>query len=452
MPQSAAEYLAERFEEVPPMDYYKELFPIGTLEKKGEKKPGEYCAIAIELGNETARRVQITDGLEELPALIDSEEFVMMAPVLFAGRRATKTNARFLQALIFDLDCIREDTEGNLVGMEDLLYQTSISKKDPYNRLPKPTFIIASSYRNLHIVYLLEKPLAMYSNVVDQIRAFRKAFVPKLWSSYISDSYKTPQYESSPVQAFRLCGSNSKDGKTKVRCFRTGPRISIEELNSYVEEEAQIRAIHYRSNLRLDEAKELYPEWYQRRIEQGLPPHTWQAPHKTYEWFIQQLPKIEVGHRYHYLYCLASFGIKCGIDKETVEADVMFARKELDRISPAHNPLTMRDAKNALQGYRPENRYLKRETIAKLCGITIPAAKRNGRKREVHLKLMRARKKSLIEVGELSAIGGRPSKSELVITEYLKNTEQSISAVARNAGVDVKTARKWIKEYRAKEG
>lgn len=442
MPQSAAEYLAERFEEVPPIDYYKELFPIGTLEKKGEQKTGEYCAIAIEINDDKARRIQITDGLEELPPLIDSKDFVMLSPVLFAGRRATKENARFLQALIFDLDCIRKDSNGNLVGLEDLLYQTSISKKDPYNRLPKPTFIIASSYRNLHIVYLLEKPLAMYSNVVDQIRAFRKAFVPKLWSSYISDSYKSPQYESSPVQAFRLCGSNSKDGKTKVRCFRTGPRVSIEMLNSYVEEEAQIRAIHYRSNLRLEEAKELYPEWYQRRIEQGLPPHTWQAPQKTYEWFMRQLPKIEVGHRYHFLYCLASFGIKCGIDKETVEADIMFARAELDKISPAHNPLTMRDARNALQGYRPENRYLKREAIAKLCGLKIEPAKRNYRKQSLHLKLARSNLAILNEENG-KALQGCPSKEKLVLEFAKEHPDYSNRKIAKELGISKDTVNKY---------
>lgn len=113
-----------------------------------------------------------------------------------------------------------------------------------------------------------------------------------------------------------------------------------------------------------------------------------------------------------------------------------------------HNHFTYDDALKAISSYdTPHYIFMRRATIERLSGIPIPANKRNGMKRNVHLKLMRDRKKSLIEVGQLSAIGGRPSKSELVIAEYLLNPSLSISAIARNAGVDIKTARRWVRAY-----
>lgn len=448
MADSSFEYLAKRFEEVAPMDYYREVFPIGSLEKKGEYKQGEYCGIAITISDEgKAWRTHITDSLEQLPSLIDGEEFTMMAPISYAGKRATVENARWLYALEFDLDFIRLSKNGVLVGMDDLLYQTSISEPDPFNRLPRPTYIIASSERNLHIVYLLEKPLAMYANVANQIRQFRKAFIPKLWDSYITDSCDSPQYEISPVQAFRLCGSRSKDKHSKVRCFRTGERISIETMNNYVPQDSQIASIQYKSNCTIEEAKELFPDWYERRIVQKLPARTWQAHRGLYDWWKRRLPEVKVGHRYHYLMCLCSYAVKCGISQEELTRDVMEHRQILDRISPPDNPLTVSDAMKALQSATEVSRYMKRETASKLSGLEIKPSKRNGRTKEQHMKYLNGMNAVRRSMGEEFATG-RPTKKDLVFGYLREHPSASVGEIALALGISRNTARKWARTWR----
>ena len=447
MAQSVAEFLANSFPEVSPMDYYRELFPIGSLEKQGQQIDGVtglYCPIAIQINDEgKARRVHITDGLPQLPSLIESDEFAMLAPVAFAGKRASKENARLLFALEFDLDFVREDEKGEPIGLHDLLYQTSIIKEDPFNRLPKPTYLIASSYRNLHVVYLLEEPLPMYSTVMDEIRNYRKAFIPKLWDSWICTAYETPQYETSPVQAFRLCGSKSKDKSSKVRCFRVGDKVSIEYMNSYVDEQSQIKSVYGKSTYTKEQAKELFPEWYERRIEHKAPAYSWIAHKGLYEWWKRRVNEVKVGHRYHYLLCMACYSVKCGIDKDQLVSDVMNARKQLDRLSPPNNPLTISDAMNAIQGATEAARYATRETISKWSGLKIEPSKRNGRTKDQHMKYLNGMNAVKRSIGE-NLGAGRPSKQALVI-EYKKNhPEASIREIAKALGVSKTTVHKWI--------
>lgn len=447
MAESSFEFLAKRFDEVDPMDYYREIFPQGSLEKQGEYKQGEYCGIAITINEDgKAWRTHVTDGLEQLPGLIDGEEFTMLAPVSFAGKRATIENARWLHALEFDLDFIRIKND-SLVGMEDLLYQTSISQPDPFNRLPRPTFIIASSERNLHIVYLLEKPLAMYENVIPQIRKFRKAFIPKLWSSYITDASNSPQYETSPVQAFRLCGSRSKDKHSKVRCFRTGGRVSIETMNNYVPQDSQIANIKYKTKYTKEQAKELFPEWYEKRVIQKLPVRAWQAHRGLYDWWKRRVYEVECGHRYHYLMCLCSYKVKCGISQDELTKDVMECRRIMDRISPPDNPLTINDAMKALQSATEVSRYMKRETISKLSGLEIQTHKRNGRTLEQHLKLVNGINALKRSMGE-SLGAGRPSKKDLVFDYMFEHPDASAREIARDLGINKDTACKWARAWR----
>ena len=446
MVASAAEFLASRFDEVAPMDYYREVFPAGSLEEQGNYEDGMYCGIAITINDDgKAWRTHVTDGLEQLPALIEGEEFTMMAPLAFAGKQASKDNARWLFALEFDLDFIRKDKQDEMRGMVDLLYQTSISEPDPYNRLPRPTYIIASSARNLHIVYLLDKPIAMYKNVVKEVRAYRREFIPKLWSSYITEASKKPQYEISPVQAFRLVGSKSKDGKDKVRCFRTGGKVSVETMNQYVSDSARIKSLTYKGSYTLKQAKELFPDWYERRVEKKMPPNSWQCHRGLYDWWKMRMPEVEVGHRYHYLLCLAAYSVKCGISKEELTKDVMERRREMDRLSPPNNPLTMNDAIKALQSATELARYMRRDTISKLSGLEIEQRPRNYRKRAEHLKLLNITNAGRRSIGEEFATG-RPTKKDLVLSYKKEHPAATQRQIAAALGVSPTTVNKWLKQ------
>ena len=69
------EYLAARFPEVAAPEFYRELFPSGSLEKRGEYVEGKYCAIAVRVGEDRAYRYSITDDLETVSELIRTDDF-----------------------------------------------------------------------------------------------------------------------------------------------------------------------------------------------------------------------------------------------------------------------------------------------------------------------------------------------------------------------------------------
>lgn len=69
------EYLAARFPEVAAPEFYRELFPARKLEKRGEYVEGKYCAIAVRVGEDRAYRYSITDDLETINDLIQTDDF-----------------------------------------------------------------------------------------------------------------------------------------------------------------------------------------------------------------------------------------------------------------------------------------------------------------------------------------------------------------------------------------
>lgn len=448
---TAAERLAQLFPEVEPMAYYRQLFPSELMEEAGQQVEGLYTAIAISVfenskGEAKAQRCQITKGLPQLPGLIEGKRFSMTAPVLFAGRRAANANARYLTALEFDLDYLRVD-KGELQGIEDFLYQTSLTTEDPFNRLPTPTYVIASSERNLHVVYLLDEPLPLYKFTLDSVRNYRRGFIPKLWNSWITEQNKKPQFETSPVQAFRLVGSKTKQGNAKVRCFQTGARVSVDYMNNY----SPNKILTVKSELTLEQAKELYPEWYEYRIVKGLPKRTWECPKGLYDWWLDQLPNIEVGHRYHFMLCLAAYAQKCGVSHEQLKKDMAFCREELDKISPPNNPLLVSDMEKALQAHQERFRTLPRAKISELSGLEIPQAKRNYRPQTQHMLYLNGMNAVKRSMGEEFATG-RPNKAEEVKQYILDHLQDNVSKLARGCGVSRPTIYKYLKELKDDQG
>lgn len=160
------------------------------------------------------------------------------------------------------------------------------------------------------------------------------------------------------------------------------------------------------------------------------------------------MPEIEVGHRYFYLLCMASFAVKCGISEEELLEDMAQARRVLDMISPEDNPLTLSDMAKAAQAYQEKYRRLTRATISRLCGIEIQASKRNGRTLESHLIYLHGITNVRRSLGE--QIGGSQSRKKDVLSYFQDNPKASITQAARDLGTSRNTVRKWIQVLMAR--
>lgn len=120
------DYLDNACEELDPKEFYREIFPYGELEDRGIQEVGKYNAIAVELlpeeerakSGSNARRYILTNDFFILDKLLESENFIIISPISYAGKSRQANNARYIYALAVDLDGI--DSVSNLV---DLFHQ-----------------------------------------------------------------------------------------------------------------------------------------------------------------------------------------------------------------------------------------------------------------------------------------------------------------------------------------
>ena len=91
------EHLEKFLEPVTPFEFYREIFPVGSFERKGhfEDEKGNGIAVTVPKtagialgieGDGKARRYTITDELSELSEVFDTD-FTIMSPLSYFGRR-----------------------------------------------------------------------------------------------------------------------------------------------------------------------------------------------------------------------------------------------------------------------------------------------------------------------------------------------------------------------------
>ena len=402
LPKWATELAEKGYKGVCAVDFYSDIFGDDLEEERlpDDYKRGEYAGIAIEKVKKTddkgnlvldnknrpryiGRRYTITKGNMKLYNLIDSSDnFCMIAPISYAGRVRKNDNARYMYALCIEVDHIKPKT-----GLQELIY----SWVRDFLAVPEPTYIVCSG-AGLHLYFVFERPIPLWRNVFEQLTEVKKYFTPILWSQYISLASDAIQYESIN-QPFRCVGTRTKAGSYAL-AFKVGKKITIEQLNSFLPKELKLNCV-YKSKHTLDEAKRLYPEWYQRRIEQGQERGCYNR-HKPiyYNWIDKILKGAVVGKRYNCLENLCSLAVQCNIEPEQVEADCRRIAEHFERLTNSEdNHFTEYDVLCALKTYHTasEQAYRRKiEYIAKKTGIPLTPNKRNGRKQIVHLMGTRA--------------------------------------------------------------
>ncbi len=176
------ELLRERFEQVTPVEFYRDVFPEGSLGERGNReirRPNLIFTMTEgslgERGNREIRRPNLIftmteqqkdrhyafntivfDDLKELEAA-QGAEFAVTSPVSYRGRNRTAANAHHLWGFCIDLDGVGMDQ------LRDLLFQSQNGV------LPEPTYLVNSGH-GFHVYYLLEEPIPMRSSVPDPER------------------------------------------------------------------------------------------------------------------------------------------------------------------------------------------------------------------------------------------------------------------------------------------
>ncbi|WP_415331655.1 hypothetical protein [Clostridium perfringens] len=437
-------YLYTYYDEIEPKEFYREIFGEGELQEKGVYAKGKYNGIIVEVTKEKLQdgrnkilRHTVTDDLDKIDEVIERDNFCLMSPISYIGKTRNSDNARALYALTIDLDGLIIKNGDDPTGLKTLFHQI-----ENIDRIPMPTYIVSSG-TGLHLYYVFEKPIMLFPNVVKQLQVYKRELTRIVWQGYITKLEDNVQYESL-FQGFRVVGTVTKKGE-RARAFQTGNRVTMEYMNEFVDEEFKADDFVYKSNLTLEQAKEKYPNWYEKRIVKKLPKGTWICKKELYEWWKNKIIKqAKTGHRYYCMMMLAVYARKAGIELEELEKDAFMFMEKFDKLpSSEENPFTEKDVIDALQAY--DDRYMTYpiNSISYLTDIHIEKNRRNYRKREQHIKIMNAIRDIEYPDGEWRNKEGRPSK-EQIVKEYRKNNPNGKKAdCIRATGLDKKTVYKW---------
>lgn len=434
--------LSEQFREVECMDFYRDVFPLGSFEEKGIYEKGKYNGVAVSIhpGDDLVKRFLITDDLQELKQLMGTNDFCLMSPISYVGRSRKSANARFMYALAIDLD-----------GMETMknweFFMEQINRGHEMLSfvwgIPRPTYLISSG-TGIHIYYVFEKQIPMFRNIVEQLEVLKRRLTWQAWTQGSSVLHDNVQYESL-FQGFRVVGTITKTG-TRCRAFKVGKKVTVEYLNRFVPEDYRVKSMVYQSDLRLDKAKELYPEWYQRRVVEGRPKQTWVCKKDLYNWWIRKLTVgAEQGHRYWCIMTLATYAKKCNVPRKELEKDAFGL---IPLMNTRGDAFTEDDVLHALEAYDDSYITYPIDTIVRRTGILIEKNKRNGRKQEAHMKILNnTRKFRRDDLGEAEyKNNGRPKgtdKREVVKNWRRNNPDGKKIDCERETGLSRPTVLKW---------
>ena len=432
--------LEQSYKEVNYKDFYRDVFPLGSLEEKGVYEVGKYNAIAraIKVGDNKTKRYIVTDDLDVLDKLVECDDFCIIRPISFIGKSAKSDNARFMYAMAIDLDGIKSKK-----NFDFLIHQIS----NGHNMLsvvwglPKPTYLVSSG-TGIHLYYVFEKPIPLFKNVVKGLERLKKRLTWQAWTQGASVLSDNVQYESL-FQGFRMVGTVTKNGG-RCRAFKVGNKVTIEYLNKYVPEEYQVETIVYQSKLTLKVAKELYPEWYKKRIINKQLRGSWVCKKDLYDWWIRTLKEgATEGHRYWCIMTLCTYAKKCGVSREVLEKDAYGLIPFMNSLGSA---FTEDDVLHALQAYDDSYITYPIKTIEERTDIKIERNKRNGRKQKQHLERARAVQEIDYPNGEWRNQEGRPKGSgkRNIVKEWRDNNPDGKKIdCERETGLSRHTILKW---------
>lgn len=445
------DYLSSQYETVNGYEFYKDLFP--NNENVGEMNTDFSQPNAVYLyqdekdeGSERTfrRRIMLKDIWEEdYMEFVEGNPMTLCSGLTYRGRKNQLENAQQMNALIFDLDS---------VGIKELntLFKRFDENPEWIRTLPRPTYVSISG-SGLHLYYFLEESIDLFPNIKDQFRELKHILTFRLWEYRETTKEENIQYQGIN-QGFRMIGSLNKKYGLPVVAFKTGERVSVDYLNSYVHDENKRVDVQERffTEYTLEEAQIKFPEWYQKVIIEGNKKRkNWTVNRALYDWWKKKIPEIKGGHRYYFLMVLVIYGVKCNIPKKEVEKDLYELYEIVKKVQHEHE-LTLEDVEAALDVYDPAYNNFPIDVIVEKTGIQIQKNKRNYRKQDLHLKGARAIQEINDPNQNWRNLEGRPKGSgtkEKLVKNYIEeNPKANPTKIARDLEISRSTVYKYMKE------
>lgn len=447
--------------EVAPLDMYTDIFKLGEgrIQYSGEPS-GMFKTNPIAIASQNNRRrrfIMFEDEFEARLNELAKYDWAYMSCVTYWGKQNKNDRQSKMYAMVFDLDGVTDKSLARFLdGTHCGIY-------------PLPTYLVLSGH-GVHPYYVFEDPVSLYPETKSQLKRLKYALTDVIWNKDTS-RIKRPQYQDIN-QAYRIPGTKTKIAGVKARAFRVSTHpTSVGYLNSFVDKKDKVNTsqVYSDSVLTIEEAKALYPEWYQRRVLNKEPAQGWKANRGLYEWWKKAMfESAEFGHRYFCLMALAIYAVKCGISEEELRSDALSFSNMLNAIHP-EDSFTESDMESALECYDLRYITFPREDISKLTGIPIPERKRNHQSRWTHLQAdtweiggevvenpcKKNREEALNRARAEGKITGRPkgsgTKQKQVLDYFRAHPDATVAQAGKELDISLPTIRKW-KPERVGEG
>lgn len=471
--------------------FYRSLFPEGSLQKRGDDSDGKPNLIVLEdtgkeidqgtdaKGNKLVKRVMhrytVHDDLDELEHLrdvsISQNTFMFLAPVSYYGKSRNSRNARFLHAIMIDLDYVGTRQLANLLRQMER------------GVIPYANYLISSG-TGLHVVYKLERPVPLMTRYVAGLQVLKRELTDRVWNANTSDSDPDKKQSQGIFQGFRMVGTatklNGDIGNPKykqpyaVECFSHDetPPATIPYLLSFIpklrdkEDMEGLDALsaltkEVRKTTPIAEAKEKWPEWYEKHVVNDEPLGGWLYGRAAYDRVLSVIREhVSVSHRYWCIFYLAVMANKCGVPQDELEDDAYGLLERFDALSvEPDNRFTANDVAAALEAYegglasgrarRYTQDFCERKAAVeygeKMGHGSNPAEKRLPK--DLSLKKARYERDLKQEMKGTTWWNkdGAPKKAMQVWQSATENPGLSVAALARRAGVSRPTVYKWLK-------
>ena len=245
--------------EVSPYNFYRDLFPAGSLQQESGDGKGNIIATQIRpSGNGRTRQWIIGDSLDLLDKVI-GDTYGMIPPISFYGKTHSKEMAHELFAVAIDVDYVGKQQLKNLLKQ----FRNGVQLC--------PTYLVSSG-KGVHLYYFLQEPVQLYRNREEVLAELKEAFIRRLWND--TSSIRPDSLDITGIyQGFRCVGSQSKLGVDfPVKAYKLSEnRYTLEDIKASIPScEVDLAPLYEKpkrkSIVTLEKAKELYPEWYERRI------------------------------------------------------------------------------------------------------------------------------------------------------------------------------------------
>lgn len=408
-------YLSSLYPLVSGQEFYMDIFPNnecqGELNTDYSKPNAIYLYEPFEKiassKRRLCRRIMLKDTWsEDFYEYVYNNGMTLCSGLSYRGRTNQLAHAQHMNALVFDVDG---------VGILEIrkFFERCEMYQGEFHRisLPRPTYTVLSG-TGVHLYYVLKEPIDLFPNIKLQLKDLKYDLTRRLWDYESTSKIKSVQYQTIN-QGFRMVGSLNDKYGVEIVAFKTGDRVDIEYLNEFVFDDKNKVDVQKRFNSKysLKQAKEKFPEWYERviiRRETDRKKGKWNVKDDVYRWWLNRTREAVGGHRYYTMLATVIYADKCGISKEQLKKDLWKVYMELKEKKHI-NVLTEEDLNSALEIYGAGCHTTPIKYIERITGVRIDKNKRNGRSQIQHLKLARGQLAILREMGEIKE--GRPKGS-----------------------------------------